>query len=208
MSEKHEVEETTLETPEEETKSEETKAEEAEESTDEYQEELDEISKKELNRKGYEMRKGGKPEAEEKSVIPIDEVERIVEAKVAERTSGIQNEVRMTRQESIIDRYNLSESARKLVKHHLENTVKPSGDVEDDVRNAVALANRKRIFSSLEEVGRSNESRESVSNYSGGSMRTNSKKPDPMPALSDQDKKFAKAYNLSPDKIKKAVKGE
>ena len=52
-----------------------------------------------------------------------------------------------------------NEIERELVLHHLENTVKSTGNAEEDLRNARALANAARNQQILEEVSRRPEAK-------------------------------------------------
>lgn len=90
---------------------------------------------------------------------------------------------------------------RELVKHHIENTIRPSGDPALDLRNARAIANSARNSAILEEVGRKPIAR----NHSGASSAPHKRETDKI-ELSREDLAVQQAFGLSDDEIKKALK--
>lgn len=89
---------------------------------------------------------------------------------------------------------------RKLVLHHLENTIRPSGDAATDLRNARLIVNAVKNRQVAEEVVRSAQARTHAST-AGAPPRQDSTKPE----LSQEEQRFAKMTGLSEEEIKAAV---
>ena len=182
---------------EDEALSEDTLKESNEESLDEYQEELKELEEKKNGKLTGAARRLAEKEAKESKEVDIEKL-------VEEKTQALRQEMQESRTDELINRYARNDNEAQLIRYHLENTIKPSGKIADDVRNAVALANRRRLESEMEEVGRAANARGSVSNYSAGGRKT-TKKADPKQALSEADKRFIKATGMSDELVKKAL---
>lgn len=60
------------------------------------------------------------------------------ESAVEELKSKIKTLEQVT-QASIISKYTVNPNAQELIKYHMENTIRPSGDIEKDVANAYAI---------------------------------------------------------------------
>lgn len=92
------------------------------------------------------------------------------------------------------------EHERKLTKHYLENSVKPSGDPKADFSLAQAMVNAVKNRQVAEDSGRAMK------------VRTNSSTPSAPPKektqeieLSKEDAAVARGFNLSQEEIAKAV---
>lgn len=92
------------------------------------------------------------------------------------------------------------ESAQKLVKHHLENTIRPSGNVENDIQAAWAVVNQKAV----QELMRQNASYEAYeelvsSTQAGAGVANNAQRKSVSPARR-QAEEILRAIN--PEAIK------
>jgi len=77
-----------------------------------------------------------------------------------------------------------------LIKHHLEHSVKLSGNLEEDISNAKLLANKKKILQTNSELAhslRAKSLRETKPFVSGAKSQSPS-----TPPLSDHDKQAVK----------------
>jgi hypothetical protein len=96
------------------------------------------------------------------------------------------------------------EAERELVKHHLSNTIKPTGNPDEDLRLARTLANSVKNTQIVEEVKRKTSGKAGAS---GSSMPAN-EEPE-QPELSSEELAFTRPpFNLSVKDILKARKGK
>lgn len=177
---------------------------------DEYQKELEELegtkkrSKKDVKkqrREHYKKRQAYKRQEEEYDDEDDSNDEDLREF-VLEQNERLREEITRSRISELVSRYTRNENEAKLAKYHLENSLKPSGDLDADVKNAVALANRSRIQNELEEVKRSYASKDSTSNYSGGGQRPKVKQKI---KLSEKDKRIIEDFKITPEQVKESL---
>jgi hypothetical protein len=99
------------------------------------------------------------------------------------------------------------EAERELVKHHLSHTIKPSGNAEQDLRNARTLVNSVKNGMVVDEIVRKGTAK---TTSSGGSVPP--KPVETFEPTSEERAFMGKPYNLSKDDIlaarKKAAKTE
>jgi len=128
-------------------------------------------------------------------------IEEIVEKLVEERVSSAFNTIRGDVRESLISQYSSTEGEADLIRFHLENSIKSSGDDVQDILNAKALANKSRITQQVSEIKRAQSVPEAEK------ARTSSQKDSSSPIrLSQQDKKIMQQFGLSADDLKKGVR--
>lgn len=96
-----------------------------------------------------------------KGVDP-DEITEKIWSKIDERLSARELTVKQNSYEYQIKSVSTNESEAKLIKHHLENTIKPTGNVEEDVATAKLLANRSKIMKTNKELANSLRTRSTV----------------------------------------------
>lgn len=94
----------------------------------------------------------------------------------------------------------VDEKERKLVLHHLENTIRPSGDAATDLRNARLIVNAIKTRQIAEEVTRSAQPRTHTS-----SAGAPAKQKSASPELSAEEKQFAAFVGLSDDQVKASL---
>lgn len=89
------------------------------------------------------------------------------------------------------------EDEREVVKHHLEHTIRPSGNPQEDLKSARALANSVRNGQIAEEASRRSQANQ---HRSGGAPG----KHDGVIELTAEERAFTKApFNLTPEQIVK-----
>jgi len=84
---------------------------------------------------------------------------------------------------------NLDEA--ELIKYHLENSVKLSGDVNIDVRRAKVLANESKLLKQIDELKVANQSRESVGSGESSSHKAG-RESEALEKLTDAERAFLK----------------
>ena len=94
----------------------------------------------------------------------------------------------------------VDDKERKLVLHHLDNTIRPSGDAATDLRNARMLANAVKTRQVAEEVVRSSQAR-TYASAAGAPPKQNSGTPE----LSSEEQRLASWAGLSEDEVKASL---
>ena len=107
----------------------------------------------------------------EESPVPTADEFRKIAREEALRASG------SALAETLVARLASNEDEKKLILHHYKNSIIPTGDVEEDVEAAYALANRKRLKLELEEAKRAIASRENRGQGSGEAGKPDVAKP-------------------------------
>lgn len=80
-----------------------------------------------------------------------------------------------------------------LIMFHYENSLIPTGNIEEDIKTAKLLANRKRIDKDIEQLKRANFSKE-TRGIDGGEGGQKQPIDGEEPQLSDQDKKILRGF--------------
>lgn len=193
--ENNKVEETTEETQEttvEETEEVENEEESTEGDEDIHKQELVRLKKdnddkdKKIADLSYKVRENKREEVKEETQDTSNFVTKEDLAKHEQR-------IFQTQIDSEINNVSDSDSEKELIKYHLENSVRPSGNIKDDVESAKLLANKRKIFQ--ENIM---AKREVISNQSKGSGSNSGQKKDIKnePKLSDADMKMIKMANM------------
>lgn len=107
-----------------------------------------------------------------------------------------------TAQKSALDMANTieDETERELVAHHIKNTIKPSGNPSEDLKNARAIVNSVKNSQIAEEITRK---REAKRNSTGGGGAPG-KHDDPFEPTAEELKFMQPPWNMSKDEIMKA----
>jgi hypothetical protein len=95
----------------------------------------------------------------------------------------------------------MDDNERKLVLHHLENTIKPSGDAQTDLRNARLIVNSVKNGQLAEEAARAAKARTAPS-----APGAPPKGPDAKPELSKEDEAVMKGFGLTQEEALAALK--
>jgi hypothetical protein len=188
------VDETTVEETQETNNVEEETVVETEETTtdnDEYAEELARLKKENENKDkkianlSYKVREQKREEKEETQ----DTSNFVTKEDLAEherKILGVQIDTE-------ISKVSGSESETQLIKYHLENSVKSSGNITEDVENAKLFANKQKIFQENAMVKKEAIANQNKTNGFNSSQR---KKTKTEPTLGDRDKKTISMGNL------------
>jgi len=208
------VEETTEpEAPQEETndtKEEEVQGTNAESSEVDYKAEL-EKAKKQISQAEYTIQeeKRRRREAErlaEETVEPKPDVEEDrLRQIIREEQSAILSKVREGDAKRIARSMSSNDVEYELILHHYENSIRPTGDIESDIRRAKLLANEARYASDIEEARRSALSASMKGKGTGSGQKLQDKKT---PNLTTEERKLARVFGLTPDEIAKAKQEE
>lgn len=91
------------------------------------------------------------------------------------------------------------ENERKLVLHHLENTIKPSGNAETDLRNAKILVDAVKSRQTIEELARRTEPK--TSSGTGAPP-----KPLDKSELTSEEETYRQAFGLTKEQVISARK--
>lgn len=169
-----------------------------------YQKEL-EMARKELDKK--DKRIGQAEHVIEKlksegSTVNQENIEEMVNKLVEERVSKLEQSVRGDAIDSIISSYASSNDEAELIKFHLENSIKASGDDVTDIINAKALANKARFTQQTSEIKRAKLESEAEDAKTAGA-KDESK---PKMRLSAKDKQIMQQYGLTEEDLQKGVR--
>lgn len=188
-----------------------------EEETVETEEETTESKKdvdyqKELAQAQAELQKKGKQINQAEHVIEElkkkgteinkDSIEEIVGRLVEDKIQSFTSQVRSDAIGSLIEQYASNNDEAALIKHHLEHSIRPSGDDITDILNAKALANKARFSQQNSEVERSKQATEAEKSTSAGEKTSKSKEA----KYSAEDLKLMKAFNLSKEEVEKGIR--
>lgn len=97
-------------------------------------------------------------EAERNKGLSREEVEKIVE----EKTSQSEKRIFRSRAEIMAERLAKSSAERDLILFHYDNSIIPSGNLEEDIDNAYTLANKKKIQGQISELKQAAMSKKNV----------------------------------------------
>lgn len=86
-----------------------------------------------------------------------------------EALTKIQLETQLSVLDNEVNKVSTNEDEANLIKHHLENSIKSSGNIKEDIRRAKLLANEKQILRRNKELGQALISKNTAgsANYGG-----------------------------------------
>ena len=125
-------------------------------------------------------------------------IEELIERKFQSFTQQVRGDAI----DNLIGSYSSNEDEAALIKHHLENSIKPSGDDVTDIINAKALANKARFTQQTSEIKRAKMQTEADKATSAGQKEESKSKS----RLSAEDKKIMRAYGLTEEELQKGVR--
>jgi hypothetical protein len=134
--------------------------------------------------------------AEKQQGIPREEVERIAD----ERAERI---LKRNQAENLAGRLAKSSAERDLILHHYENSIVPTGDLEEDIASAHALANKKRVKGQQSEFRRSEQSKRKIQN--GGADGGQPLRTDKPKRFSQEIIEGAKFAGVTPEQFAKSL---
>lgn len=166
-----------------------------------YQKEL-EMARKELDKKDKRIGQAEHVIEKMKSegqTVNQENIEEMVSRMVEDRVSKLTEQVRGDAIDSLISSYASNKDEAELIKHHLENSIKPSGDDVTDILNAKALANKARFTQQTSEIKRAQSESEADKASTAGQKQTSTQKV----KLSAEDLKIMRAYGLKEEDLRK-----
>lgn len=128
---------------------------------------------------------------EQNPSLTKEDVEEMLDRKLGRFTQNLQER----QYDAELSNLASSESERRLMKFHLDNSIRLTGDPSEDVSRAKALANKGRTEAKLEEISRANSSKKSQGRGAGQKKPEKPSKPE----LSDTDNEFIKKRGFSWD---------
>ena len=156
-----------------------------------------------------------KPKTDEESFTPSvdpDEIRTVIREGFEDVKSSLRSEFRADKITEAIQKIASDSHHAALIRWNYENSIRQSGDLELDVENALALANKKRVQSDLDEARATFVSRDTKSSGSGAGRKVESEREETLPNLSDLDRKniewLREKYVLNNDSIQRILKGE
>jgi len=168
---------------------------------DEYENELNRLKQERDNYK--EGMLNAKDKLKRHKVVPDLDEDTIAERIKADVLAEMENKDKareIDRQSDyiseVLDKVATSDSEKKLIKYHYENSIKQSGftraAILADLENAKILANREKLIRENEELSESLKSYSSRGNqnFSGQKIKSNEKEP----PLTEADRKMLNAF--------------
>lgn len=112
-------------------------------------------------------------EAERNQGIPREEIERLVD----ERVGGIEKRLFRSTAEASASRLAKTPAERDLILHHYDHSIVSTGNLEQDMEHAYALANVKRMSGTISELKRGVQSKQTRGGASDAGRPVEIKKP-------------------------------
>lgn len=126
--------------------------------------------------------------------------------------STISSQLRGREINDLINRFTTDPKEAALVRYHYENSIRQTGDLELDMENAKALANKHKVNAKLEEMKAALISKDTKSSGSGSGRKVEAEQETKLPFLTDIDRKIIgqlrKSYVLSNDAVRRILNGE
>lgn len=146
----------------------------------------------------------------EKKEAKTEEEQDVLEARIAQleqslisiveqKTQELEMRTQRSRYDEAIRAVSSSEDEQALIRDILEHDIKPTGDIERDVRRAKILANEDSIANENEELKRALTARSTAGSISTGGQRVIEEKQ----TWTAADRKFAQAAGLDLTKVGK-----
>lgn len=143
------------------------------------------------------LRKAGEKIDDLKQSPGMDEetISRLVEEKIGSVTA----QIKATAMDSLIKQNAANEKEAELIKYHLENTVRSTGNDYEDLKNAKALANRNKFDQQVSEIKRASQETEAQPQTTAGQKEEKTEAI----KLTAEEQKMARAFGLTPEQITK-----
>ena len=169
-----------------------------------YQKEL-EMARKELEKKDKRISQAEhviEKLKEEGTKVDAESIEAMVNRLVDEKVQNLTSQVRADAIDGLISQYSSSKDEAELIKFHLENSIKQSGDDVTDIINAKALANKARFAQQTSEIKRAKLQTEGEKVTTSGEKS----KGEETQKFSAEELKIMRAYGLSKEDLEKGVR--
>lgn len=164
-----------------------------------------EQSKHALKDLAYQNRELKRKKGEEKEADEDDDapnLEEIIEKKSSEMEQRIRKEVSKSTARLYARSLARNPDEAELILYHYENSIRLTGNIEDDIENARLLANRKRFSADIEERDRALRAAKETAGGASGSHKIPREK---QIQLTPQEEQLLKIYpNLKAEDIVKA----
>lgn len=164
-----------------------------------YKAEYDKLQSK-LTKAEYtieQLKKGPSKKQDDDSDDDDDKIDPL--KLVDEKLSEFGKTIFATQRKTLINGMATNEDEAKLIEWYLDNRIKPSGDLAEDVATAKALANRKVIEKNFEVIKETLKEKNSFEGSGGSGSQPGKQKTEI--ALSNKDKKFMKSFGVSEDEL-------
>ena len=147
------------------------------------------------------------------SLVDIDSIRSAIREEVDGLKSTFASQFRAKEIGDAISKVAADAHHTALIRYHYDNSIRQSGDLELDVENAKALADKRKVQSQLEEVKASIESKGARSSGSVSGRKPNAESDDEtLPPLTPVDRQsidvLRAKYVLSNSTIRRILKGE
>lgn len=146
----------------------------------------------------FQLKKEKKGEKQEDKNEGEDEKPDIIEL-IDEKMSEIESKLMADKREAAITASAKSQDEANVIKWYLDNRIKPSGNLSEDIALAKTLANRNLIEKNFKAMEETIKEKGSFSGYGGSGSQPAKEKPDV--ALSEADRRFMKSFGVSEDEI-------
>jgi hypothetical protein len=121
------------------------------------------------------------------------DVQKLVSEAVQKEMQGVQKVALKSSAEQMATGMSSNTDEVRLALHHYENTINPSGNLREDMENAFALANRKKVANQLSEMQRTmNAPKKDRGGSSGQRLQRGE-----APTLSARDASFVKSAGMT-----------
>jgi len=174
----------------------ESKEESEEPSQIDYKSEL-EVEKKRRERAEfalYKSKQDKKEEPEEKTDFDPSEIKNLIKEAIGGELGVVRHELDKARVEQMAHDRATNSGEADLILWHYTNSIKPTGNLKEDMDNAYVLANRKKFVQENSEAKRALLSKDKKGAGSGAGQKPKPKSE--VPQLSDSDKKFIESSGM------------
>lgn len=161
-----------------------------------------------------ELKKQKKEEFDEFDEFDEEEVEdksSDVKEVLREELTKFKREMSSERIDETISKLTENPDEIALIKHHYENSIKPTGfdkeSIAIDIQNAYTLANAQKVLKQNNELKEALKAKKTISGGTGGSSAGKAVKSSGYPdTLSQADISFLKSQGITPEKYNKLNK--
>lgn len=132
--------------------------------------------------------------AERNRGLSREEAEVMVNEKVSEVVKGLQRSTIEDR----VDQLARTPEEKELILYHYDRSIVPTGNLNEDLENAYALANKNKVRTQISELKKSILSKKTRQSGSDAGAEI---KPKPSLKISKEDRELAKFAGVAPEKF-------
>ncbi len=161
--------------------------------------ELERVRNEERERLGSKVDKerDKRIKAEKEKGLSPEEVQTLVKEETAKAVKGFQRSSIEDRAEQLAS----SDDERKLILHHYDHSIIPTGNLREDLENAYALANKNKTNARITELQRAAVSKRNRQSSSDAGQQV---KPKQSPEVTAEDREMAKFAGVTPEEFAKS----